>query len=334
MTPGLEPQPLPQPLTIGNIVNAGFRLYTTRLKPYLKVAAIGSLWLMLPWLLAIVVAIFYATVRDYWAWLGLIIPALLVVLFMSLTRYLAESAAIARLAYGELINQPETVQAARRYTSSRKWSFFGVNMLLGLMFTAVFVAMYLLAALCVVVIFAATGGVDFLLNPGPAAAVNPGLLVLTGLIVLVVLLLLLLIASWFSVRFAIAELPLAIEPGLTATQSIGRSWNLTNRNVWRIFLVMFVTLLITLPVQLVLQIVLALVQGAIASFVPSDSPSFVLFSNLIALPLGIGVGILLLPLWQTIKAVIYYDLRSRSEGIDLVLNNIPQDGSGKEFPPV
>lgn len=32
-------------------------------------------------------------------------------------------------------------------------------------------------------------------------------------------------------------------------------------------------------------------------------------------------GVLILPFWQTVKAVVYYDLRSRHEGLGLQLRD-------------
>ncbi|MBW4652044.1 MAG: glycerophosphoryl diester phosphodiesterase membrane domain-containing protein [Kaiparowitsia implicata GSE-PSE-MK54-09C] len=326
MTSGLDSQDLLHPLTIGNIVNAGLRLYKQQFKPYLGVAALSTLWLIVPFGVAIALAIgFLALSPDSYSLLGLIIPAWLVLFFYCLGRYLANAAAISRLAYQELIHQPESVQAARRYTNLRQRSFLGANLLIGLIYMTVFITMYLVGTVSIAFLFVATGGLAFLQNPGSALLVNPFLMVFSVLIVVAAVLLQLLIACWFWVRFAIAELPLAIEPATTVTQSIGRSWTLTRRNVWRIFMVLLITLLITLPVQIVAQSSVGLVNGAVAAFLPEDSGGFLVVSQLILVTLGLVISIVLLPLWQTIKAVIYYDLRSRHEGLDLVVADLPVD---------
>jgi len=39
------------------------------------------------------------------------------------------------------------------------------------------------------------------------------------------------------------------------------------------------------------------------------------------LPLSFGFGALVLPFWQAIKAIIYYDLRSRKEGLGLQMRD-------------
>jgi len=314
------PDPL-QPMTVGNVVNTGFKLYTSNFKPYLKVAAIATLWALLPWLVLLPLIAFFATVQDYYSTLGLLIPAWLVLLILCSIRYLAGAAAIARLAFGELTQQPETPQQAQRFTHSRKWGFLILTIIVGLIFLGVTLAMYILAAIFIVAIFAIMGGVDFLRNPASAALVNPTLIVTSGLIVLMVIVVFTLIMAWFSVRFSVADLSLAIEPGIGASQSIGRSWELTRKGVWRIFLILMVTGIITIPVQVLVQIVMGLVQEATTLLFPPSSTNFVVFTTALSVVLALLSGIFLLPLWQSMKAVIYYDLRTRREGLDLELRD-------------
>jgi hypothetical protein len=308
-------------MTVGNVVNTGFKLYTSNFKPYLKVAAIATLWALLPWLVLLPLIAFFATVQDYYSTLGLLIPAWLVLLILCSTRYLAGAAAIARLAFGELTQQPETPQQAQRFTHSRKWGFLILTIIVGLIFLGVTLAMYILAAIFIVAIFAIMGGVDFLRNPASAALVNPTLIVTSGLIVLMVIVVFTLIMAWFSVRFSVADLSLAIEPGIGASQSIGRSWELTRKGVWRIFLILMVTGIITIPVQVLVQIVMGLVQEATTLLFPPSSTNFVVFTTALSVVLALLSGIFLLPLWQSMKAVIYYDLRTRREGLDLELRD-------------
>ena len=53
--------------------------------------------------------------------------------------------------------------------------------------------------------------------------------------------------------------------------------------------------------------------------VEGTDPSFQLLSFLIGYAIGILGNIFLLPFWQAIKAVVYYDLRTRREGMGLEL---------------
>lgn len=322
MTPSFDtPEPI-EPMTVGNVVNTGFRLYSTNWKVYLQIAALATLWAIIPWLVLLPLAIFFFAAQDYFNLLFLLVPAWLVLLLFCFARYLGESAAIARLAFNELTNQDETLPQTKRFTRARQWSFLLLSILIGLIFTVILIALYILAAICIVAIFAAMGGTAFLLNPAPAAAVNPTLIVLSILILLGVIIIFLVLLTWFGVRFAVADLPLAIEPRITATDAISRSWELTRRNVWRIFLVLTVTTIIAFPLQAVVQVLGSVIQEALLTVVPPDSFAFIGFTYILSVIISLAVGILLLPLWQSMKAVIYYDLRSRREGIDIVLRDL------------
>jgi len=321
MTFDSNPSDLTQPLSVGNVVNGGFRLYRSNLKPYLKVSAIGTLWALIPVLAIIPVVLFYVTTQRYYNLLGLIVPAWLLLVAYCSAQYMANSAAIARLAFGELINQPETIKAAYRYTSARKWSFVGMGALLSLLYFGVALGMYLIAAILIVIMFASIGGAEFLRSPASAAVINPGLAIFAGLVILAIVLMFIVVFTWFSVRFCVAELPLSVEREATATKTIGRSWELTQKSVWRIFIILLVTFLVTLPIQFLVQVVATMAQGAIAAFYPQESSIFLALTYAFTYLLGLATGIIVMPLWQTIKAVIYYDLRSRREGLGLQLRD-------------
>jgi glucan phosphoethanolaminetransferase (alkaline phosphatase superfamily) len=94
-----------------------------------------------------------------------------------------------------------------------------------------------------------------------------------------------------------------------STAAITRSWTLTQGSVLRLQMIYFVAFLITIPLSLVVNLVVA--------FLPQDNP----ITFLISLALSILMGALLIPFWQAIKAVIYYDLRTQKEGIDLEIRD-------------
>jgi len=53
-----------------------------------------------------------------------------------------------------------------------------------------------------------------------------------------------------------------------------------------------------------------------------------LFAFLIFLLLAFLIGVLTAPFFQTIKSVLYYDLRSRREGLDIQFRDRPRDQRG------
>ncbi|PSB24167.1 DUF975 domain-containing protein [Stenomitos frigidus] len=312
-----------QALSVGNVVSAGFRLYGANAKQYLTIALFGTLWLLLPFVAAIGVVLFFATVQNYYATLGLIIPALIVLFFYVLAKYLANSALIARLVFGELTDQPESLKDARRFIKPRTWSFLSASFLMGLIYMGVMIVFYLALAIVVVGLLAGLGGFQLLQNPTPETlAANGGTIALLVLLALGFLLLFIAFFLWFAARFVSFELPLAVEPGVTATQTIGRMWSLTKGSAWRIALILFITSLVTLPLQLLLQVVVSGVDVLIrvAGFTP-DSPTYTALSLLITYLLSFVLSIVVLPLWQIIKTVIYYDLRGRREGLGLQLRD-------------
>lgn len=312
-----------QALSVGNVVSAGFRLYGENSKQYLTIALFGTLWLLLPFIAAIAVVIFFAAVQNYYATLGLIIPALIVLFLYTLAKYLANSALIARLAFGELTNQPESLKDARRFIHARTWSFLGAAFLMGLVYTVVMIVFYLVLAIVVVGALASVGGFQLFQNPtAETLAANGGIIALLVLLGLGLLLAFIAFLLWFAARFVSFELPLAVEPGVTATQTIGRMWSLTKGSAWRIALILFVTSLVTMPLQLLLQVVVTGVDAGIRTAgVSPDDASYTALSLLITYVLSFVISIVVLPLWQTIKAVIYYDLRSRREGLGLQLRD-------------
>jgi hypothetical protein len=317
---------LTQPLTVGNAVNVGFRLYGARIKPYLWLATQSTLWVLLPILLAIALGVFYASTQRYFTTLGLVVPAWIVLMVFCSARSYSLSAAIARLGFGELIQQPESVDSACRYTRARQWRFLWAYVLLFLLSLVVTLAFYIVAAIIIAVLLAFVGGTDFLLNPQSAALVNPGLLILAFLVFLGMVGLLIWMLVWFGIRFSVPDVSLAVEPGLTATQSLGRSWELTYKNVGRIFLILLVTWIATIPLQFVIQIVLGLAQEAIVRVYPENSPIYGLLTVGSSFLISLLLGIFTLPLWQSIKATIYYDLRRRREGLGLQLSEPGFDG--------
>ena len=316
-----------QPLSIGNVISAGLRLYRNHFKQYFGMAFFATLWILLAIAAAIGIALFFVAVQNNYGLLVLLIPAWLVLLLYCSGRYMAGTAAITRLAFGELSNQPETAQQAKRFTQSRQWWYLLTGGLVGLIFLGLFIAFYLALIIFVVAIFLVFGGGNFqLVSSSPEAFFsqafsNPAVWVPLVLGCLGLLILFLTLLFWLSARLSIAQVPLSIESDIKGVQTIGRSWNLTKRNAWRIMSVLFITSLITLPLQIVVRIIMAVLQAAMSLAVPSDG-SFSgasLLAVLITYLVSFTVSILIVPLWQSVFAAIYYDLRSRREGLGLEL---------------
>ncbi|HEY9760895.1 MAG TPA: glycerophosphoryl diester phosphodiesterase membrane domain-containing protein [Trichocoleus sp.] len=271
------------PLNPGNVVSAALRLYRDRFKMYFGLSVKAYLWLLIP----------------VYGW----------------AKYFAIAGLMSRLAFQEVISQPETPDEARRHVTPKLWSFLGLALLIGLLFIAAYLVLIIAAIIPGVVV----GGLSavalspiFGENVGPAIGVAVGALI--GFAVFVIGFI------WLISRLLIPEVPLAIEPEVTSSDSISRSWNLTKTSVVRIQFVVVAAFLINLPVVLVLNY---LPQLLLLGLDPG-TPAYWLAYTLTFVLSFLG-GMVVLPFWQAVKGVLYYDLRSRREGLDLQLRNPKSD---------
>ncbi len=273
-----SPSPI-QPLSLGNVVSAGLRLYRSHLKSYLKLGFNAYLWVFVP---------IYG-----WAKCG------------------ATLALISRLAFGELVDQPESVEGGRRIVNSRMWQFFIMGLLMfGISLALIIPFSILIGIVTAFFIGSITAGVT------PSATI----ILVVFLFTLILIPLLFVAMLWVQARFFVVELPLAIEDNIDGSSTIGRSWELTKGHAWRIVAILFVGYLITIPIQIPFTILSGIIRVALASLTQENSAYAALLqlSNLI---LTLISAALVVPFWQSIKAVVYYDLRSRREGMGLKLRD-------------
>ncbi|HAT12650.1 MAG TPA: hypothetical protein DCS91_02700 [Microcoleaceae bacterium UBA11344] len=317
-------QSLP-PLSVGNVVSTGLVLYRSHLKSYLSISLRATLWVILPTLVAIpltaLIPSFIVGSRLNFTWWLILLWILL--LSFGWAKYLANSALISRLAFSELIDRPETVSNARNYIQPRMWSFLSVALNVGFLLFLVFVLLYFLMGVGAIIIVSVISGVVL-----PSLTNNP-----IGSVIASILIVIMVLAGlfgfffgfiWFFSRWIIAEVPLAVEEDINVAvkekisvkQSIDRSWELTKNSVFRIQLVVLVAFLVTLPLI------------AVTSYIPQifllgAQPGSTLYWTIygISILTSSGSQIFVLPFWQVIKAVIYYDLRSRKEGLGLQLRD-------------
>jgi hypothetical protein len=249
------------PLSIGNVVSTGFRLYKTHFTNHLKLSLVAHLWLFVP--------------------------------FFGWAKYAAAHGLLSRLVFAELIDRPETISDARLKIDPLKWSFFGVGFRVGIRVLLVYLGAAILVGFIIGFTGAALGGV----GTGSAP-------IIIGLTVIGVLLLLL-IVTWFYSRLVIAEVPLAVEEGINGKQSVVR--------IQGVVLVAFV---VTLPLLLFTNYFMLI-------FMVPLEPTSALYQtlNFIRTVLSVLGTAIVMPFWQAIKAVLYYDLRTRREGLDLSLSD-------------
>ncbi|MEA5617889.1 glycerophosphoryl diester phosphodiesterase membrane domain-containing protein [Cronbergia sp. UHCC 0137] len=270
-----------QPLSVGNVVSAGLQLYRSHLKEYFLLALRAYIWVLVP---------VYGWAKCY-----------------------ALAALISRLAFGELVNQPESIKSGERFVNSRIWKFLG---LLLLMF---------LIGIGIVIGFVILFGIVSILSAGMIGSlgqqINPLIVVVFALIAIGLSIIMFVGFLWLMTRFYLVDLPLAIEENVDATSTISRSWELTKGNIGRILLISFVSVLITFPFQIIIQIITSIIQVIFAPLLDNGNPVFSLLFFVLVLGISFAGSAVVLPFLQTVKAVVYYDLRSRREGLGLQLRD-------------
>jgi hypothetical protein len=229
-------------------------------------------------------------------------------------KFLMIHAMISRLAFGDLIGRPESEKEARSQLEDKKWGFLGLAFLVGLISGGVVIAFYF--ALIILVLI----GVAIVAVVGQD---NIAVLVILGILGVLAFAIFIVAMTWFYSRLMISELPFAIESVSNAASSVGRSWELTKGYVLRIQGIVIVAFLMTLPLQIITQALAFIFQIFLARFFSEDSAAFLAISLLGSYFIGAASSLFVVPFWQSIKAVIYYDVRNRTEGLDLEIRDRP-----------
>ncbi|MDM9385326.1 hypothetical protein QUB80_32240 [Chlorogloeopsis sp. ULAP01] len=132
---------------------------------------------------------------------------------------------------------------------------------------------------------------------------------------------------WFNSRLFLTDLPLVTEDNINYIQAIKLSRKLTKGLTLCIIAIIFVAFLITLPIQILLWLILSFGLGIIFArisellFTQSGSNYNFTITTILLIILNLINGIILMPFWQSVKSVVYYDIICRREGYDLKLRD-------------
>jgi hypothetical protein len=280
-----------EPLNIGNTINTAFRLYRDRFQTYVFFAVRACLWSLLPLVLQLILSqLLYQTITpEQGSDIGLRLFIFPIQIF-SAAKYLFNNAVISRLAFQDIIYQPETAGQAEKKVKPKMWRLWWMQVLIGLLGAAIILPITLSLVL-----------VSFI----PILGV---LLILPASFCLAFFFL------WLSARIYIAELPLVIEDNLGSWQAIKRGWHLTKNSAWRIVGVIFIASLLIIPVY-ILSVALASIPFWFNSSEDwqtlAENPLF--FRQMAMFSYGLItifllLSILLVPFWQSLKSVIYNHL--------------------------
>ncbi len=270
-----------QPLSIGNVVSAGVRLYRSHFKQYLGLTLKAFLWFFIP---------VYGWGKAH-----------------------TINGIISRLAFSELINQPESEKDCRSELNPRLWNFLVTQILVGLTIFGVNIVISLVRNIIISI-------------ASQPSIRNP---IVYFLAIVIAQLGGYIAYLWFYARVFLPELPVAVENTLDAGQAIARSWELTKGHVWRLQAIIFVASLITIPLVAIggIPFIIAIMSIMTMIIANPDAITNPAILNSFFMSIVIGIILMLLanaimnPFWQIIKAVIYYDLRTRREGLGLKLRD-------------
>jgi MFS family permease len=303
-------------LSVGNVITTGTILYKSNFKRYLQVSLRATGWLLaivLSMVVAGIIGGFIYVSTQSWliamavglGWIGV---------FLYLTaRYATDRAVICRLAYQELINAPETVAVATQQLVPRTWSFLRLSWLVSFyVFVIAAIGYLFLAFLVIAIVGIAIYGLK-LTAENPLVIISVSLLVI-GAFVLWLVILFRCYAYWL-----VAELPLAVEQTKSARFSIKRSQQLVKTSAQRVLLIITIAFLITIPINTIGNGPSFI--GQIMSTASTDAATQAIgyLLTFVGFLINLVSELFLMPFWQVIKAIIYYDLRNRREGGDLVI---------------
>ena len=323
-----------EPLSVRNIVSSGLQLHREKFKEYFPIALVAVGWSLLPVLgmigLGLILAFIIGATQQLTAafWISVYGGVALIVLAVSCAgKSLVNSALITRLAFGELKNEPEATTDARRFVDSRKWSFLVAQIWVWLMIFGPTLGFYLVARQ--ITSSADVGFIEGLLLLLIQLILLSFVLMVfdgnfTGVSLLLIVVVTIAGSFWLSARLFAAEVPLAVEPEMLTLPFVQRFWSLTKGNVWRVFAVLLITFLITLPIFIIAQSFSTIPQGLVLGLLRNNPDTLAIgdaLSTLTRFATSLLFSVLVLPLWQIIKTVVYYDLRTRQKGLGLKLRD-------------
>ena len=278
-----------EPLNIGNTINTAFRLYRDRFQTYVFFAVRACLWSLLPLVLQLILSqLLYQTITpEQGSDIGLRLFLFPIQIF-SAAKSLFNSAVISRLAFQDIIYQPETSGQAEKKVKPKMWRLWWMQVLIFLLGAAIIL--------------------PITLSLGLVSGVIP---ILGVLLILLASFCLPVFFLWLSARICIAELPLVIEDNLGSWQAIKRGWHLTKNSAWRIVGVIFIASLLIIPVY-ILSVALASIPFWFNSSEDwqtlAENPLFFQQMAMFLTTIFLLLNILLVPFWQSLKSVIYNHL--------------------------
>jgi uncharacterized RDD family membrane protein YckC len=299
-------------LTMGNVITIGFQAFRLNFNDHFVRSLLSHVWVWLAIIGGVIICAIvlglsfgFTGALEYsntvagalGVFLGTVF-ALPLVLF-AVARMAAVCGLMIRTGFNTLQKKVEPNELLRQVTLSRLWSYLWAWVL------------FYLVLILVYGCFFGVGfyGVVLFLPPWQAfqAQILDSQMRQTFVLVSIALGLLYLLGAaltgyYLAARLSFFDAVLAIENHYSAPKALIRSWNLTHGKGWSVLTIGFAAGLITLPILLL--------ATAINLFVPFVS---------------LMTGVVMLPLWQAVKAVNFYDLAAAKAGMSFDLSLISAD---------
>ena len=300
-----SPPPSPQPPfwsastvarpTALQLVNGAIWLYLTGLRQFLPTALLAVLWF--PECLLVVVLLEDVLLRSADQGSGLtffVQPFWVMLIGFSMAKSFALGTAIGKVAFARLTHAPLSMAQARWFTTRRKGGFLLINLVPRL---CIVLTSYILLSLAELVF---------------AEPFEPGFEVIAlGIIPLILLGVAFL---WLMARLALADLPLAPQKKCSAIASFETAWQLTKGQAKRIlWATAWLGLVIFLPLLFIRSVTFQISDSLLLLLPDADSTLNLALHIALLHSHWIVIGILGIPFWQVLRALIYYDLWGQSQ---------------------
>lgn len=276
-----------QPLTIGQVISVGLALYRQQFKLYTRLSAIAFLWLFVP----------------IYGWV----------------KFLTIAGAIARLAHCELSGNPQSALAALTHTAQKSNVLFFVQVAIVSRSLLEYIVLCLAALIAQSVFLAILQFMSLFsiqdLTPGNAFYF---LFALT--VTVITLVLPFYRVFWFASRRFLTDIYLSVQDTRSFPEGFQGSLALSRGKALRLQAIalthgILCLVIIRLPFDIAGRLFSNAFVG-LANFIQLDMSIPSIGVRLLCLWIP---GIIVMPFWQSTKAVAYYDLSNRKYGVDMQL---------------
>ena len=316
---------LKQPLSIGDVVSVSLAITRQRWRLFCGISLRAVAWLVIPVLGVTGIAVISSSSMRRSP--GLAVLAVVVWLVASLYcfgKYLANAGFISRLVFNDLTRTEESVKDAARVTRSLTWSYLGASLIYLLIAVMVPVALSILFGFALSLLLVTLGFIVGTIGGTGSLSPTSPMMGFFGVITIILVLLLILGyftgLVWILSRYFFLDVPLSVETKLGSIGTIRRSLALSEKSGFRLMTITTVGFLITLPINAIGQII-TVIPFALDRSGGASAGLATTLSSLLNLLVTLGITLLTLGFWQSVKAVLYFDLLNSKEGLGLDLEN-------------